>query len=599
MPELNSFEQLRRRCRVILQDFTDDKLDGVRWDNEELNEYLDEGQCEFVKAAHNLVSDYPLVIRNNIEVYTLPSDVIEVIRIEDKNSRLITPSTWKYLQEEFGTEFRTATGDDQPSYWYADMDAGRGVRFYPRPNPTFETAPTEPGANRLQPTNITAYEDGGTWVAFGNLYVLSAPPANARAIPDTYVRVYGKSLELIEEISLDADVDFIEDPDEMRVHVTEGNVNTYNPTGTIWVSGVTATADKALCRYRPGIDSAFKKLDGSPGVTNQTIENFLPSDPVTPKYVFYAGGGKTFKHEVDAHATHLTETEVMAREATSGILVQSLTADPLVYAACGTDGVWKWEAKTGGAAEEVTGEDVYAIVKLADDTIYVIHGVEGSISYLATMTTAGVITDTTIQVRNTSHLFSDGQKIWVEQLTGSNAFITEVEDGVVTRVWDGEVCNFFSTQTSMGQGFNGHFIGKHTTRQTSFLHTTNREQGVVVRVNDETFNQEHGALVDHRDTDNVISFKTNIGVVVQVVDEVSAAQIYYLRKPRSGIVEVEDAIAVVYYAVARAYEKDDDEQNFAKSQYWFAKYRQQVAQHQGRAVRGFSPTAHVTKSYFY
>lgn len=151
---VSAFAHIRKRIR---EEITRD-LDGDYWDDDLLDGFIDEGQLQYCRRSRSLRKQAPISIRENIEVYHAPEDCYEITRIETADGKLIEPISTGELQDlvgegtsrdtkanwmstRGGVDWREKTGD--PVYWYQDLDGRQQFRFYPRPSPTIDTAPTE------------------------------------------------------------------------------------------------------------------------------------------------------------------------------------------------------------------------------------------------------------------------------------------------------------------------------------------------------------------------------------------------------------------------------------------------------------------------
>lgn len=151
---VSAFEKIRNRIR---EEITRD-LDGDYWSDDLLDGFIDEGQLQYCRRSRSLRKQSPIILRENLESYTAPDDCYEITRIETSAGRLIEPISTSELQDivgegssrdvksnwmstRGGVDWREQAGD--PQYWYQDLDGRQHFRFYPRPSPTIDTAPTE------------------------------------------------------------------------------------------------------------------------------------------------------------------------------------------------------------------------------------------------------------------------------------------------------------------------------------------------------------------------------------------------------------------------------------------------------------------------
>jgi len=110
---------------------TVDDPDGIRWPDEVLRDYINEGQLEYCRESKTLRAEGALLSRENFEIYTLPDDLYETIRIERRDGLPLVKTSSTDLANRFGSLFRDSDGD--PTHYYQDLDGPRQLRFWPRP----------------------------------------------------------------------------------------------------------------------------------------------------------------------------------------------------------------------------------------------------------------------------------------------------------------------------------------------------------------------------------------------------------------------------------------------------------------------------------
>lgn len=132
-----TFPEMIAKVRLQLQD-----AEGNYWTDEEITDYLNEGQVEYCRKSLALRGEAPIVLKENQGTYTLPDDVIQILRVEDSDGKEIHRVDSADLQKRLGN-FRARdngsnVNDGNPNFCYADLDGIGSLRFYPRPNPTIE-----------------------------------------------------------------------------------------------------------------------------------------------------------------------------------------------------------------------------------------------------------------------------------------------------------------------------------------------------------------------------------------------------------------------------------------------------------------------------
>tara|TARA_R110001632_G_scaffold5144_4_gene20975 strand:- start:348 stop:1247 length:900 start_codon:yes stop_codon:yes gene_type:complete len=138
---VREFSDIIRQVRRVVDD-----SDGVRWKDDILNDYINEGQEEFCRETKTLRAFAPLTTRANSEIYALPEDLFETIRIKRSDGVEIYKSTSYDIAQGFGTyrgslSYRGGVAFDKavgiPTHYYQDLDGEKLLRFYPRPTDDF------------------------------------------------------------------------------------------------------------------------------------------------------------------------------------------------------------------------------------------------------------------------------------------------------------------------------------------------------------------------------------------------------------------------------------------------------------------------------
>ena len=126
-------DSIRAKVRKKLQD-----PDGNRWDDDELNELIDDAQRHYVEETGALRAQAPISVKENEDVYTWPEDCLRVLRIENSERKEVEPSTSADLERQYGGRWRETEGT--PSRYYSDLDGSGSFRFYPKADPSFEAS---------------------------------------------------------------------------------------------------------------------------------------------------------------------------------------------------------------------------------------------------------------------------------------------------------------------------------------------------------------------------------------------------------------------------------------------------------------------------
>ncbi len=117
--------QLLTRVNHIGRDYT-----GRIWDPTAVKSYINQGYNEFVRETHCLRTNDKITITPNIDIYSLPSDVLQLYRIE-WNKRIVKATTEWQMDNIFGAGWRVSTGTNI-RYVMQDNQGEGTIRIYPR-----------------------------------------------------------------------------------------------------------------------------------------------------------------------------------------------------------------------------------------------------------------------------------------------------------------------------------------------------------------------------------------------------------------------------------------------------------------------------------
>lgn len=119
--------QLIARTRDIGRDYG-----GIQWTSTAITSYINQGYQEFVRETHCLRTNDKITITPNIDIYSLPSDVLQLYRIE-WNKRIVKAITEWQMDRTFGAGWRVSTGTNI-QYVMQDNQGEGTIRIYPRLN---------------------------------------------------------------------------------------------------------------------------------------------------------------------------------------------------------------------------------------------------------------------------------------------------------------------------------------------------------------------------------------------------------------------------------------------------------------------------------
>lgn len=102
-----------------------------RWDDNELLEYLNEGQAEIASGTRAFKREISLPATDS-GVYRLPDDSVGIMWVM-YDRKMIEPISYRELLQRVGDTFRDRTAS-VPENWYNDMSSPLELRLYPIPS---------------------------------------------------------------------------------------------------------------------------------------------------------------------------------------------------------------------------------------------------------------------------------------------------------------------------------------------------------------------------------------------------------------------------------------------------------------------------------
>jgi len=122
----SAFASIRQRLRYQLQDAA-----GTYWPDDELDDYINDGQLEYVRGSRCLVKQITAAIGGTVEVMAFPTDFLDLIRIVNSSGDDLAKTHWDALRMNFGDNFLETTG--VPRHIFGDLSGENQFRLYPNP----------------------------------------------------------------------------------------------------------------------------------------------------------------------------------------------------------------------------------------------------------------------------------------------------------------------------------------------------------------------------------------------------------------------------------------------------------------------------------
>ncbi len=573
-----TFDEVLTRARRQLQDTGD----NPRWTDDELSGWIDDGQRHYVEETGVLRSQAPISVKENEDVYTWPEDCMRVIRIENNERYEVTPTTSGELQRREGGKYREVEGT--PQEYYSDLDGPGSFRFYPKADPSFEADNVDFAENEtvLRDLSIGLGED---------LHAVDRDDAYLYLLGTDYihkVKIETWSIESQTAHGITLGVTFQRPRFIKKVPDAEVVVWAENTTIRKTTLGGATTSLETIVNDAIGGISPFI---GDNYMFWET--NTLGTTKVCYVADYTSAGSKS------ALSTVTFFHQAVVNDAPT--LTESGWSTAKWYAACGSSGIYKITS-TGGTETQVSSDTCYGIAsakvvahptdtKAQSKRCYL--NMAGTLSYIEIgLNYESSITDTDYtdlpSTYGTLYANEGTGTIWYEEgqlnIKKLNSDYDEVEQ------------SWFIEQIAVAASGLGALVGAVVTNEDdmfvifplpysrSWLMTTDEDAGVVCWIDDNVAPEDTGLLVNYNETDDVVTFTRETGVVTSAFDATDIAQVFYVREPLEGLHEIDDDEALAAYACAKALEIESDSENMQRSLIWLEKFTRRM----NRAKRGQS-----------
>jgi len=568
------FDDLVPRVQRTLQD-----CEGNYWTVDELRDYLNEGQLEFARQTGELRAEFPIVSKENQEVYDLPNDLLDVLRVENKEGLIVDPIDSRTLASMFGSSYRQTEGPN-PSYYYMDLDGPRRLRFYPKPSPSIEAAPTE-----VLPINIhtVVYLENDSLkrmrVQDGLLWVLS----------ETVLRRY--NIDGLEPVLVDSWTHGVTGATDFSVIPFRHN------TGSL--GGAIYIANGSVDLYRADGFGQTASIYGSS--SNTFIRNL---SPCTPFRIWWEGASNDIMRT--AH-TSFAETTILSGGGFDQWAYEDKGGEDM-HLATGSNGLYRLPSS---GATQITTNDTYGAVWV-DDVLYanvLVLGVESLYAVDTANDALGTqITATTGLTGGTNTwLAGDKDYVWFGPADSPVIFTSRYDianDTVVEGINSPDDYPSNSVprynRSAAHRDTLYHFTETVGVPPFSYaILSSNPEVGVVAYWDGVEFDQEEGCLADLIGEDDLYTFADDRGCFAAIYEAEEQAKVWYVRCPRADLIEIVEWRAIIDYALFRAFEKAGDEASLLKSQRHLAKFIARRNRESARRLKGWNQHHTGNRTYFF
>ena len=569
---VTAFKEIRDRARIQLQD-----LDGNYWSDDELDDYINRGQREYVERSRCLTGRQIYFRRAYGNAFNLPDDYLRLIKMVDENDTPLVPVASNDIPYNLS---KNQTG--QPVYVTTDFVRDGFFRLYPIPEDisepiafesVFETYEVD---NSNLDQNNKAYDLGDNIVIIGSQRIEYFNKATGKVflIDDTlastkYSTQDGNAVYVMEYSVPNAKIYRI-DQNMIMTDYYELQYN-YGPENECTVYDFDMT---------DGIAAMAVMFDEAPINGNLEINHryILICDtdinrPKSFKYYKYIDAEflsgslnclvKIKKYDDDFYVW--------------GILNNSFVPKGQRYKFDFTDlesqTVFEIDPESGASFTFSFGNSEWAVTKnkqieffedaeqvyfVSDYGYFFKAGTEQQITPPADLANCIIPYDET-NFHLPAKEFSGQYKFNIETLEFTQQVFESRRTNWISWVLGGDSPYFF---------VGGYFISS----QIYAIFNTNPELGVVRYWEGKTFDSEDGAIVD----DGFYNQEGETGAVIEAVENDSSYLMVYSRYPKENVLEV-NSEALRAYCLYLAYMKDDDNQNISKAQFYLQEFNDYVA----------------------
>lgn len=591
------FDQLKTE---ILRELNDPN--GKFWSKDEIADYLNEGQKEFVEETLCLTARAVITVKENQQIYTLPQDIIQIIRIEDKDGCEIKKSESNELNALFGCAFRDRTGSTatNPTHYYTDLVGQGRFEFYPQVSPSIEKSNLEfiegMMAKIIHVTNASEVNEVVQSIDVDDttLYVLT--PENLY-----YYRILKDELVLDKTKAHNLTVSHT-GAQSLRVikFNTQLSSNQSTRPGVVYFADgsdlIQILPDGTLTTLASGVGNVLHILEFN-------YEKNIASDVTgIDNLYFQAANNSLYKVVINAAWASSVISLVNAegnpiRQSTGNFINDS------VYFSVSTVGLRKIDT-SDDTLSTVTTNDIEGVAAIDDSsgTVYFSDLTDDLIKTLVPAT--DTITSTALAAAYGSSSVGFGSlisnyrdRVFWGDLT--NLIYKEIINNVVTRKIDPEISHSISWADRLVKANKDFvFMANSIGTETHFIWVSSFERGVTINVDDLRFNQDEGALIDIIDDTDTINILGDEGSIEVVNINTEAAYVFYVYQPKQDIVQIEEFRALKEWVKYRAYEKRSDSNSERLSRTHFAKFNSLVSRELDKSARGFARSSTSSKSYF-
>ena len=567
---IDQFDELRERIKRDLKD-----ENNAFWSDEEIGDYINEAQYVYCEDTSYLRQQFPIISKENREVYNFPDDMIKLLRAENSEGDNLEFVDSKFLQKTYGDGFREVTGTAQ--YLYSDLDGEDQFRLYPRPSTSIEDGGNSTTMHVYQDIDISSVDRTiglsiTKWQDY--IIVLKSNVIEFRNTNFQVVRsfIHGQTLSGNTQIVVAENENSSSTPDNGTVFFTSGE----NPS-------------KIYKMTPAGAVSLF-------GTATVQITNLLPI--MGGNYIIYSSSSQVYR----TTSTSFSETSLSIGSITDYTSYKQGSSIEW-YVAAGSNGIYRIKDSDGSATQMAT-ESVNGIAILDNTTMYVNNASQlKTVDFTDTWDLSSItsLPLTTLTLSSGSAIIEGKGAIWVFINSNTVKIVDNLVDNTWSRLYKG-----YGGQPANTKNYSIEVSGNLLEvfyRDANFIRdqiaTTNNEVGAVISVGTDDFDQDEGIVRDSIDADDTIIFEGENGAIVSNYEETDKGVLFFSREPKEDIIEVSDTKAIINYAKFLCLQKTGDREGLPKAEYFRENYQRQRDKQMNRASRGLNNNSKGTKPAFF
>lgn len=533
--------------------------DGNRYKTSVILDLLDQAQYRAAVDSEELRTTRVISTRENRKVYNYPDDYLKLIHMTHKDGGNIKPVTSAYLKKREGGNFLTRTTSSNPSFVFSDLVGQGKFQLYPNPDTLIDVAPLQASRKKMIKTSRV----------FDNLAGMAEKDGRIYVVDDAGIVVLNEQM-------------------------IRSRVIPFSDTALSALTNIT------FARRKPGFDffvsqnTKLYKFDQTEAettfITSSESITFLSDLQEATERIIYASTGNIYHVVLDT--------------ATDAVLFAGKTFTQGIYdissgnhfLAMRSDGLYKCTDSAGALTQLTTTKCDGVCILSKGNTVtstaskmYV--NLNGTLNAFNPLTEAFTATTITTLAPSSILLRMNSEKLYAFN-TSRNLVLINTTTQTIENTWSEFVTNDAFIRPKDWAVANGHAYALDIQDRvdTGFteMYQSDNEYGAVVTIDGITATSEPGAVVDVTDTEDIVTFNGDAGGIRSITSSSEVAEVYYVRCPALGQVEISEPYALKAWVKYKLKEEEGDGQSTRLSRIYKAEYESYIRNMKSRVAGGFT-----------